>query len=137
MYARSFPSSTASGPQKTRQHDTHVRRKVSPTIIRNRLHENKAGRPGGAQQAYEKDTIMQQLTSFLIRIYQAALSPILPFNHCRFYPSCSDYAIEAVEKHGVGRGLLLGGKRLLRCHPFHKAGGYDPVPETKTLRQEG
>jgi hypothetical protein len=80
---------------------------------------------------------MQHLTISLIRIYQAALSPILPFNHCRFYPSCSEYAIEAVQKHGIGKGLLLGGKRLLRCHPFHSKGGYDPVPETKTQKQEG
>jgi len=80
---------------------------------------------------------MQRFTVSLIRIYQAALSPILPFNHCRFYPSCSEYAVEAVLKHGVGKGLLLGGRRLLRCHPFHGKGGYDPVPETETNRQEG
>lgn len=80
---------------------------------------------------------MRQLAVSLIRIYQAALSPILPFNHCRFYPSCSEYAIEAVQKHGVGKGLFLGGKRLLRCHPFHGKSGYDPVPETDTFRQEG
>lgn len=80
---------------------------------------------------------MRKITVALLQIYQAALSPILPFNHCRFYPSCSEYAIEAVQKHGVIKGLWLGGKRLLKCHPFHKHGGYDPVPEPESIRQEG
>ena len=64
----------------------------------------------------------------LIRMYKAFLSPILPFNQCRYYPSCSDYTAEAVEKHGVIKGFWLAGKRILRCHPFHEAGGFDPVP---------
>lgn len=80
---------------------------------------------------------MRQLTVSMIQVYQAIISPLLPFNHCRFYPSCSEYAVEAVQKHGAGRGLLLAGKRLLRCHPYHSTSGYDPVPETDTLRQEG
>ncbi len=64
-----------------------------------------------------------------IRGYQIALSPLLgPM--CRFEPTCSRYTAEAVERHGVLRGLVLGVRRLLRCHPFHP-GGFDPVPEEK------
>lgn len=62
----------------------------------------------------------------LIRFYQIVLSP-LKGPRCRFLPTCSQYAYEAIERYGIWRGLFLGGKRLLRCHPFH-AGGYDPVP---------
>jgi putative membrane protein insertion efficiency factor len=65
---------------------------------------------------------------YVIRLYKTLLSPILPFNHCRFYPSCSDYAIEAVTKHGARKGSWLAMKRVGRCHPFHKGHGYDPVP---------
>lgn len=61
-----------------------------------------------------------------IRLYQKLVSPALPPS-CRFAPSCSEYARQAVEKHGVLRGLWLGLGRLLRCHPFG-SGGYDPVP---------
>ncbi len=61
-----------------------------------------------------------------IRLYQKLVSPALPPS-CRFAPSCSEYARQAVEKHGVLRGLWLGLGRLLRCHPF-RPGGYDPVP---------
>lgn len=62
----------------------------------------------------------------LIRLYQLVLSPLLG-NRCRFYPTCSAYAMEAVERHGVWRGLGLAVRRLSRCHPWH-AGGVDPVP---------
>jgi len=78
---------------------------------------------------------MRKTVVILIRIYQATLSPILPFNSCRFIPSCSDYTLEAVEKHGVLRGGYLGMRRLLRCHPFHKYAGYDPVPDSATPRK--
>jgi putative membrane protein insertion efficiency factor len=61
----------------------------------------------------------------LLRLYQYLISPILPPS-CRFTPTCSEYAIEAVKKHGVWKGALLAVKRLARCHPFC-AGGYDPV----------
>ncbi len=63
---------------------------------------------------------------FLVRGYQVVLSPLLPAA-CRYYPSCSAYAIEALERHGAGRGSWLTLRRLARCHPF-RAGGYDPVP---------
>ena len=68
---------------------------------------------------------MKRLLLWLIRFYQRALSPHLPAA-CRYQPTCSQYAVEAVEKHGVLRGLLMAAWRILRCHPFAK-GGYDPV----------
>jgi len=69
---------------------------------------------------------MKQAAVAVIRFYQNAVSPWLP-PACRYYPTCSAYAIEAIERHGFLRGALLAVKRILRCHPFH-AGGYDPVP---------
>ena len=62
----------------------------------------------------------------LIRAYQYALRPMLGSN-CRFYPSCSDYAREAIERHGAWRGLWLAVRRVGKCHPYHP-GGFDPVP---------
>lgn len=62
----------------------------------------------------------------LIRAYQLAVSPVLG-PACRFHPTCSHYAVEAIERHGSWRGGVLAVRRLLRCHPF-RAGGYDPVP---------
>ncbi|BAS29461.1 membrane protein insertion efficiency factor [Limnochorda pilosa] len=61
-----------------------------------------------------------------VRAYQVAVSPLFPPS-CRYYPTCSTYAVQAVEKYGVARGLVMGAKRVARCHPWH-AGGYDPVP---------
>ncbi|MGD9675600.1 MAG: membrane protein insertion efficiency factor YidD [Candidatus Bipolaricaulia bacterium] len=61
-----------------------------------------------------------------IRVYQRVISPLLP-PRCRFYPTCSQYAVEAIETHGALRGSWLALRRLLRCHPFHP-GGVDPVP---------
>jgi len=65
---------------------------------------------------------MKGIVIAALHAYQALLSPILPFNQCRFYPSCSQYAIEAVEKWGIGKGLILGIKRIVKCHPFHRSG---------------
>jgi len=62
----------------------------------------------------------------VIRLYQLTISRMLP-SSCRFYPSCSEYTKQAIELHGLRRGVLLGLKRLARCHPFNP-GGYDPVP---------
>jgi putative membrane protein insertion efficiency factor len=61
----------------------------------------------------------------MIRFYQKVISPGLP-RSCRFWPTCSDYAIEAIQKYGAVRGLLKAGIRVLKCNPFHP-GGYDPV----------
>jgi hypothetical protein len=69
---------------------------------------------------------MRQFIRILIRAYQLGISPLLGAR-CRFYPSCSQYALEAVSTHGSLRGGALALRRLARCHPFH-AGGYDPVP---------
>ena len=62
----------------------------------------------------------------LLRVYQYAIRPLLGAN-CRFAPSCSDYAQEAILKHGALKGTWLAMRRILRCHPYH-SGGYDPVP---------
>jgi putative membrane protein insertion efficiency factor len=69
---------------------------------------------------------MRHVLKFLIRAYQLALSPMLG-PRCRFYPSCSQYALEAIESHGALRGSWLTTRRICRCHPFHD-GGFDPVP---------
>jgi len=69
---------------------------------------------------------MKQFFLAGIRFYQKAISPLLGQN-CRYYPSCSRYAYEAIERYGVVRGGWMGLLRLVRCHPFHP-GGYDPVP---------
>ena len=73
---------------------------------------------------------MKWLIRGLIRGYQLFISPLLG-QRCRFYPTCSAYTLEAVEKHGVMRGLWLGAKRVSRCHPFNP-GGFDPVPDPKS-----
>ena len=70
--------------------------------------------------------IPRRSLAVLIRGYQLFISPLLPAS-CRFHPSCSQYALEAVERYGVIRGGWLGVRRLVRCHPFHP-GGFDPVP---------
>jgi hypothetical protein len=62
----------------------------------------------------------------LVRAYQYAISPLLGRN-CRFVPSCSEYALEALRRHGALRGTWLAARRIGRCNPWH-AGGYDPVP---------
>jgi len=69
---------------------------------------------------------MKKVALILLKGYKILISPILG-NHCRFYPSCSTYTYEAIKKHGLFKGVYLGGKRLLRCHPYH-SGGIDPVP---------
>ena len=67
------------------------------------------------------------LSLFAIRVYQQFISPLMPLG-CRYYPTCSHYAAEAIERHGALHGIALGARRILRCHPFTR-GGFDPVPD--------
>lgn len=76
------------------------------------------------------DEIGGLISRIAIRGYCLFLSPLKGGPSCRFVPSCSNYAIEAYEKHGFIRGSILTLRRLLKCHPFHP-GGYDPVPQNK------
>ncbi|MBL6735312.1 MAG: membrane protein insertion efficiency factor YidD [Shewanellaceae bacterium] len=76
----------------------------------------------------DKKTI-QRVIILCIRGYQKCISPLMGPN-CRFYPSCSSYAIESVKKFGSLKGLWLAIKRILKCHPLHR-GGFDPVPQLK------
>jgi uncharacterized protein len=77
-----------------------------------------------SQSAYRK--LVKTIALWIIRFYQKALSPVLPPS-CRFTPTCSHYAYEAIQKYGFLKGGWLGAKRIGRCHPF-TPGGYDPVP---------
>lgn len=79
------------------------------------------------------DDPMKKLLLRLLTLYRYALSPLLG-NHCRYYPSCSQYASDAIDRFGPLYGSWLALKRLLRCHPFHP-GGYDPVPDARLARK--
>ncbi len=72
---------------------------------------------------------MKKVFIKLIRLYQRYISPLTPPT-CRFQPTCSNYAVEAISEYGVIKGTWLGTKRILKCHPLHP-GGYDPVPPKK------
>jgi putative membrane protein insertion efficiency factor len=76
---------------------------------------------------------MRRLLLLPVHFYQLAISPLLG-PRCRFYPTCSHYAAEAIETHGAARGVLLGAARILRCHPWHKGPLVDPVPKRFTWR---
>ncbi len=89
-------------------------------------HEHLYHRPGwrpDLRPAHLPQTILLGL----IRLYQLTFSRLLPPDTCRFYPTCSHYGFEAIQKHGALRGSLLAAWRVLRCNPFNP-GGYDPVP---------
>ncbi|HPK87069.1 MAG TPA: membrane protein insertion efficiency factor YidD [Atribacterota bacterium] len=72
---------------------------------------------------------MNRIFITAIVFYQKYISPLKPAT-CRFYPTCSDYALQAIQKHGCIKGTWLALKRISRCHPYHP-GGYDPVPEVE------
>ena len=74
-------------------------------------------------------SFIENLVISLIKLYRLLLSPWIG-NHCRFHPTCSAYAIEAIQRHGVLRGSCLALKRISCCHPWHE-GGIDPVPQKK------
>lgn len=70
--------------------------------------------------------MLRKLVVYIIKIYQRWISPLKIVPSCRFYPTCSQYAVDAVSKYGVLKGGFMALRRLLKCHPFHP-GGYDPV----------
>lgn len=70
----------------------------------------------------------------LIRVYRYCISPFTQPS-CRFYPTCSEYAIYAIQHHGLFKGIGLTTKRILRCHPLEKSHGYDPVPIKESLKK--
>ena len=74
----------------------------------------------------QKNEFVKYVFVFIIKVYQRTLSRVMP-SSCRFYPSCSEYGVLAIQKYGVFRGGWLTVKRIGRCQPFHP-GGYDPVP---------
>lgn len=69
---------------------------------------------------------MKRFLILLVKAYSTLLSPVLG-NNCRYYPTCSSYMVEAIERFGAAKGTWMGIKRISRCHPFHE-GGFDPVP---------
>ncbi len=79
--------------------------------------------------------MIKRFLLLLIKGYKVLLSPILG-NNCRFTPTCSTYMYESIEVHGVIKGIYLGTRRLLKCHPFHP-GGYDPVPMKFEVKSNG
>ena len=81
----------------------------------------------------EKKSLIARILIALVRAYQLTLSPFFS-GHCRFYPSCSEYASEALHRHGAWGGTRLAIRRVLRCHPFAR-GGDDPVPAVRPSRR--
>ncbi len=125
-------------PQTFLRSDRRVRPKGLTPIVAPKQSDGAAGSVGSRlqprQQVAQKQAgalAPEVLKSFAlagVRFYQAALRPLNPWG-CKFYPSCSHYALEAVERYGVSRGAWLALKRILRCRPG-VFGGYDPVPES-------
>ena len=79
--------------------------------------------------------LLRRLAILQIRIYQKIISPLLP-GVCRYRPTCSEYMAEAIQTHGIVKGLYLGTRRLLRCHPWGGS-GYDPVPPKEKPDKKG
>lgn len=98
-----------------------------------RLNREAAKGSSAFEDGHALVTLPQWILLALLRFYIVFLSPVFG-GACKFYPSCSNYAVEAVTKHGVRRGIALAAKRLLRCRPFTK-GGFDPVPDREELAE--
>lgn len=81
------------------------------------------------------NSLLKRLLLLFLRAYQLCVSPLLGQN-CRFYPSCSAYAMEAIAEYGAGKGCLMTVKRLCKCHPWHP-GGFDPVHKKTALTSSG
>jgi len=79
--------------------------------------------------------LMRSALQAPIRFYRTFISPLKPPT-CRFLPTCSEYALEAIEVHGAAKGAYLAAKRICKCHPFHP-GGFDPVPPRKERKPKG
>ena len=75
-------------------------------------------------------TPVARILTALVLVYRRVISPLFPL-HCRYAPTCSEYMLEAIRRHGAGRGLLMGARRVGRCHPW-APGGLDPVPPERT-----
>ena len=81
--------------------------------------------PQPTKERIKKSRVIDKLGIGIVIFYQRCISPSLPPS-CRFYPSCSEYSLQAIEEYGLAQGVWLGMRRILRCHSFHP-GGYDPV----------
>jgi putative membrane protein insertion efficiency factor len=99
------------------------------------LDGNGHAEPGSGHTETRKRSVMRIAAQAPIHFYRKVISPLKPPT-CRFYPTCSAYALEAIERHGPVRGSWLAARRIARCHPFHP-GGFDPVPETLDKRSKG
>lgn len=94
--------------------------------------EESGGLDGNPHAETRSHNVMRVVAQAPIHFYRKVISPLKPPT-CRFYPTCSAYALEAIERHGPVRGSWLAARRIARCHPFHP-GGFDPVPETLDIR---
>lgn len=102
---------------------------TDPPVVNDGRHQHEGDQQGPRSDTPRPTTFGARLLTLPIVAYRRWISPALPAR-CRFYPSCSAYALEAISTHGAVRGLRLAIWRLLRCQPFN-AGGYDPVPPRK------
>ena len=89
------------------------------------------GCPGASRDRISLVSIPARIATFVIHLYRRFLSPSFP-RHCRYEPTCSAYALEALRTYGFLRGTALAARRIVRCHPFHP-GGLDPVPDRRTV----
>lgn len=99
------------------------------------LDDNGHTETGSRHMETRSRSVMRIVAQAPIHFYRKVISPLKPPT-CRFYPTCSAYALEAIERHGPVRGSWLAARRIARCHPFHP-GGFDPVPETLDKRGKG